>query len=229
MVVALAARCQEGLSGQACLRQHSALTSPLPKVQSGKICRLRTVTQQQAGKAQRHLAQARAGGIRRVCSPNGEINAFSVKNGKASWPAGAETESMRSRPLGAGWGWREAQRRVLLVVLADFAGPVVQDFQSQRACLDLPPHLENSSTRGISERVNKDACLTFHFASAGDESLRAFSVSRMLRKCDKRGQFIFAHCNNQSSHASAFVEHFLGRRMKSKRSLLPAGCACMAG
>jgi hypothetical protein len=73
----------------------------------------------------------------------------------------------------------------LLNVLADFAGHLVPDFQSQRLGLDLPSLLESGGTRSVYECVNNDPCLTGHFPPAADQSLRAFPVSRVLRKRDK--------------------------------------------
>jgi hypothetical protein len=80
---------------------------------------------------------------------------------------------------------QDRTRRDLLVELADVSGRAVQDFQSQWVGLDLPGLLEGSRTGRISERVNNDGCLTFHFAPAGDESLHTFSASRLLRERDE--------------------------------------------
>ena len=70
----------------------------------------------------------------------------------------------------------------LLVVLANFVARSVQDFQSQRAGFDLPFSLKGSSTRGVSERVNKNAQLPFHLPPAADEFPGAFSIARVLRE-----------------------------------------------
>ena len=65
---------------------------------------------------------------------------------------------------------------ILFVVLEDLVGHSIQDLQAQRFCLNLPSHLKGSRTRGISERVNNNAHLTFQFAPASNESRRASSI-----------------------------------------------------
>jgi hypothetical protein len=104
------------------------------------------------------------------------------------------------------WAWAmprpKFNRWPLLVVLEDFVGRSVQDFQSERLGFDLPSHLESSRTGGISKRVYYNSCLTFHFAPTGNESRRAPSGSRLLRESDQRPQFILAHIDGHLSRLS---------------------------
>jgi hypothetical protein len=108
----------------------------------------------------------------------------------------------------------DVNRRWLLPdVLANFAGRLVPDFQSPRPGLDLPSPVESSGTFGICERVNNDARLTVHFASATDESLRASPASRLLRKRDKCVQITFRHgCDAVWARKPSVSSTFLAMR-----------------
>jgi hypothetical protein len=65
--------------------------------------------------------------------------------------------------------------------------------------------VESSSARGVSERVNKNAGLPFHLASAADQPLRASPVSRVLRQRDKCAQLVFRHVDDEFNHEGPSV------------------------
>ena len=107
---------------------------------------------------------------------------------------------------------------ILLVVLEDFVGHSIQDLQSQRFCLNLPSRLKGRRTRGIPERINNNAHLTFHFAPASDEPWRAPSSPRLLRKSDECAQFILAHSGPNRIRVMPHCRAFFARPVKLIRS-----------